>query len=205
MAMFNAKLQAKKDYWLLDYIRTSGSQYINTGEAPVYGTLKAKFKSASSTDMNTAWGAEVYAVANFAYRWSSSSSGGSNKFQFFPSGEAVAVSLSTLQEMEATVDGTSILVKVNGTTYLSKSYTYTMPTIPVYIGCVNKNNNAEKFANVTIYYFELRDTLDKIVYSFVPVIRKSDGAIGMYNKKNKQFYGNSGSGTFTAGSVIGEI
>lgn len=41
-----------------------------------------------------------------------------------------------------------------------------------------------------------------LVREFVPCYRKSDNVIGMWDKVNKQFYTNGGSGTFTKGGDV---
>ena len=41
-----------------------------------------------------------------------------------------------------------------------------------------------------------------LIRDFIPAKRRSDGAIGLYDAVNKQFYTNAGSGTFTAGPVL---
>lgn len=43
---------------------------------------------------------------------------------------------------------------------------------------------------------------DTLLRDFIPCVRTSDGAIGMYDTVNGVFYTNAGTGTFTAGSFI---
>lgn len=62
----------------------------------------------------------------------------------------------------------------------------------------------DKLFGGRIYSLTLYEN-DVLVLDLVPVRRGSDGALGMFNRVNNEFYGNSGLGNFTAGSDIGEI
>ncbi len=52
-----------------------------------------------------------------------------------------------------------------------------------------------------IDWFKIWDSSDNLVRDFVPARRDSDDALGMYDLANHRFYTNAGTGTFTAGPV----
>lgn len=54
-----------------------------------------------------------------------------------------------------------------------------------------------------IYYFDYTEG-DTPVLNVVPARRLADGAVGLYDRVNKVFYPNSGTGEFTAGAETGE-
>jgi hypothetical protein len=51
-----------------------------------------------------------------------------------------------------------------------------------------------------LYYCRFYDG-DRLIRDFIPARRKSDGAIGLYDTVTKQFYNNSGTGTFAYGTI----
>lgn len=61
----------------------------------------------------------------------------------------------------------------------------------------------DKLFSGRIYSLELYDGNTKVL-DLIPVRRESDGALGMYNRLNHEFYGNSGTGNFTAGADNGD-
>jgi len=58
-------------------------------------------------------------------------------------------------------------------------------------------NNGDKLYSGRIYSLQLYEDGD-LVFDLVPVRRNSDNELGLYNRVNNTFYGNSGMGTFTA-------
>ena len=67
----------------------------------------------------------------------------------------------------------------------------------IYIFACNGGNRYYT-GNTRCYYFRMYDN-NTIVRDFVPVKDLKTGAYGLFDKVNKVFYGNSGSGAFTAG------
>ena len=64
-------------------------------------------------------------------------------------------------------------------------------------GCIN-NGVAYRTFSGKIYYCKIWDN-GELVREFIPCKRNSDNVLGMYDKVNNVFYTNSGSGVFTAG------
>ena len=65
------------------------------------------------------------------------------------------------------------------------------------------NNYGDKLFTGRIYSLTLYDD-DTLVLDLIPVRRESDGALGMYNRVAHEFYGNAGTGNFTAGADNGD-
>ena len=53
-----------------------------------------------------------------------------------------------------------------------------------------------------IFYFTIYDSNDNVIADFVPCYLKSNTTIGLYDAKNKIFYANAGTGSFTKGGDI---
>ena len=70
--------------------------------------------------------------------------------------------------------------------------------LPMYIGCINKNNTAYgNKASMKVYRFKIYNG-STLAHDFIPVQRISDKALGLYDLKTSTFKTNSGSGVFTS-------
>lgn len=59
----------------------------------------------------------------------------------------------------------------------------------------------EQYACARLYDMKIYDNED-LVRDFVPCYRKSDNVIGLYDKVNRQFYTNAGTGIFSKGDDV---
>lgn len=68
----------------------------------------------------------------------------------------------------------------------------------LYIFCRNggSGGSAENFKRTKIYYFKIYDENRTLIYDYVPAKRKSDNVIGLYDKVSGDFFTNKGTGTF---------
>lgn len=61
--------------------------------------------------------------------------------------------------------------------------------------------NGITYGNAAIYRFKIFEN-DVLIYDYVPCYRKLDNEIGLYDTVNDVFYINAGTGTFTKGSDV---
>lgn len=102
--------------------------------------------------------------------------------------------------VEMRVNNSLAQMWLNGTSVGTHQYTPDDTTqYPLFLNGLN--SVGQPFSNFNSTNRIYRFTIDGVA-DFVPARRDSDGAIGMFNVLNNQFYGNAGTGTFTAGSVI---
>ena len=59
-----------------------------------------------------------------------------------------------------------------------------------------KTTNARTWGTRIIHYFKYWDVNGNLLLDLIPVERKSDGVLGMFNKLNGQFLTNIADGTF---------
>lgn len=71
---------------------------------------------------------------------------------------------------------------------------------PLYLFARNHNGKTDNYFSGRIYYFKYNDGTQ--YKKLIPCYRKSDGEIGMYDLVNNVFYTNKGSGTFTKGPDV---
>ena len=182
------------DYIKLEYIKTSGSQVINTGIVPISttkweltieitgtGGLNGMMKSNSSGSFIIG-GSKTEAT----YYCNNGASG-----YGFGSGSAGKHKFIIKNGYQGYDD-----IQIN-------SHSYTTSGLTLYIGALHpgwtgtNNYISEKIYRSTLYQG------DTLVQDLIPVKRKSDNKVCMYDLVSNQFY--IGSGTFIAGPVKSDI
>ena len=202
-------------YTTLDYIQSSGTQYINSGVIPAsfdyeIETVFAFDEVNSSNTPLCAWGY----MGNGTYpRWllgsyqskyllnvnATSAFGTQDTLKHTFNGKAYLNS-GNAPRWNCSIDGTVILddqVLASDSSFLSN-------TMPIYMFARNNSGTAGNFVSGKLYKHTVKKAGVKI-QELIPVKRNSDDAIGLYDTVTDTFFGNAGTGTFTAGSATGTI
>lgn len=203
--MMKAKGDIPSSYKVLDYIETTiqgyeqgepytgQGAYIDTGFMPTSATkIVTKIKVSTTYQNNPVFGLyspnTVFHLTPFSYKWytglttSTETSGGSYNN-----------TVGTVYDITFNDNGSII---VNNTTILS-GLTYTIPSANL---CIARRGSvsgrwSSMFGWFKYYLFQIYDN-GVLVRDFVPVRRKSDSVLGMYDKVNGVFYTNAGTGNF---------
>lgn len=168
-----------KEYQRVEYIESTGTQYINTNYTPNQNT-KAYTKF----------------ICN---KLNSGLYSSSNKFTAYISNRgnwrfgSATVIISWLSGVLYTSVQDKTGVIINGTNV----YNYGTVTDFTSTATLRLMFNTDGF-NGKIYEFKLYEN-DILVRNFIPCYRKSDGEIGLYDKVNNKFYTNAGTGEFIKG------
>ncbi len=188
------------DYQLVEYIEGTGTQYIDTLYKP---------------NNNTRVYASYYKTNDYAFIFGSRTSySSSDLFEFYDNGTTSYWS----QFYNSKVVDTSITHSNNTIHKVNMGNVYTTidnqmlsvtDTSNTFNGTYNLFifglNNGGSIENRTligrIYEFKIYDN-GTIVRSMVPVVRKSDNVIGMYDTVNDIFYVNKGTGSFIKGNNV---
>lgn len=186
-------------YTQLEYIKSSGTQYIDTNFIPNQDTrvvCKCTCPSLSSS-------------SNFVFGGRISSS--SIKFSFGSTSTSYYVGYgigSTIKCTKISVSNNILNIDANkskwtittdSTTELT-STTYSTFTSPVSLCLFACNTNGTiNYGSVKIYSFQLYDN-GVLIRNFIPC-KNANNIIGMYDGVNNVFYSNSGTGSFVAGPV----
>ena len=185
-----------KGFKRLEYIQSSGTQYIDSGFVPNQDTrvyAECVLATASSTQ------------ALFGCRVSSSS----RQYQFVTQGGAYRTDYNTtITNLSAasfgtakfTVDKNKNVTYLNGTSVAT--HTYASFTCPGNMYIFATNNNGALYANASakLYCMKVYDN-GTLIRDFIPC-QNASGAVGLWDDVNGVFYGNAGTGAFTAGPVI---
>ena len=197
-------------YKRLDYLESSGTQYINTGvDVSAGARIVSKFAYASFT-LSSSF-AYLYGAENNASPWNCLdvrvySTAGETDFEVFTTKiYRPTLSINTIYDSDFDFRNKSnISVTLNGTKYPSVSATNGLVAYPVYIFAADIANSPTRYSCARIYTFEMYDVDNEPTRNYMPALRISDSKPGLYDLLNDQFYTNAGTGEFTYGSVIDE-
>lgn len=200
--------EVSEKYTEVEYLQSSGTQYIDTGYKPGGNTrVICEFtRIANSPTAN--YGAAVFgarqAKNNYDYTfWGfnhvddklTDNYYSTDKSMTFPGTERVVV------------DKNKNVTTVNNNSSYSVTHTYTNFTSSynLYIFATNKAGSPDtmQMGTIRVYYMKIYDN-DVLVRDFVPAV-DIKGQYGFFDKLNNQFYTNKGSGTFVVGNNTGNV
>ena len=188
------------EYQKVEYIQSSGTQYINTLVNPTSSTKVQTKIMVTGTSEN--WWPIYWVFYNFAsntrfcwwyenwwvWFWYGGNNGANNIVQVWMNTDI------TIEQY------TSWWVSHNIANWTDNSYSwasFTAQNYPMFLFARNNTtSDIDRRLYLKMYYFKIYswDTLTKY---FVPCYRKSDNVIGMYDLVNDVFYTNSWTWTFT--------
>ena len=183
------------EYQEVEYIETSGTQYINSGYY-ANGNSQFEFKITYKTNAGVPFGAYNGSwQTGYGYYHNNTSSNSEYVHYYSNAQTSQQGSQNTTQEIIINKGN----VKVNGiTTYTTPYNTFTID-YPTYVLAGNwAGTRAEQPIACKLYYFTIKES-NELKREFIPCYRKSDSVIGMYDLENNTFYTNAGTGSFTAG------
>ena len=183
-------------YTELEYIQSSGEQYVNTGYKPTPSTrveVDIDFLSGNTT-YNCIFGAGQKASDQFVvYRNNSNTS-----------------MVGQVYSTEHIMTGVSItgrnLVVLSSALFAYGAYSVELTAdsftcdYPLFLFALNRAESAMYLAHQKLYSCKIYEN-GIIVRDFVPAMNSS-GTVGLYDRVGKTFYINEGSGTFTAGPEV---
>lgn len=190
-----------RDYTPIEYLESTGTQYIDTGYIPNQDTgvkTKAVFNSVINSETNMFGSGQNYDNRAFElYTWEQKLS-----FNYF----------NKNYEIDSMAVGDTIVIDWNKNIInYSKNDGPYVEVVHQYGDFVSPHNMV-MFAiqrptgigvgKVKIYYFKIYDN-GTLVRDFVPVLDK-DGVPCMYDLVENKYYYNAGTGDFIAGPIIGE-
>lgn len=180
-------------YKRLEYIQSSGAQYIDTGIIGSYDTrVTADFEVLSiGSGTVFVFGSQANNNVRFCLGITSASVFRSDYGTEYISGPSAATGT------KYTADKNRNVCTINGTAINSNVQTFT-GTTNIYLFA--RSYSSLSYANLKMYGCKIYSN-DVLVRDFIPC-KNASGVAGMWDDVNSVFYGNAGSGTFTAGLEI---
>lgn len=178
-------------YKRLEYIESTGTQYINTGVTPNQNTkLHIKFQTSSAKAV-VAGSDNGYKVSSFMLAVTVASFGSGAQLLTLNDGAVHTVEMAS---GAISVDGVSKGSPGSGT--LSSSY-------PMYIAANNRSGETQEHMVGKLYECAIYNGTTK-VRDYIPC-KNTSGVVGMWDDVNSQFYTNAGTGAFTAGPPLVDL
>lgn len=190
------KIQAArlpKEYQEVEYIQSSGTQYIDTGISPSENliTQVVFIPDASAMTEHAMFGSTWSANGYFMMFYH-------NSLRWHSGGKSVDAS-NFETASKNTIICTHTGLTVNGTLH-SISPTGSDSTNTIYLFATQGTMSGNKGIYKLVYCaMSLNDVL---VREFIPCYRKADSVAGLYDLANNVFYTNAGSGVFAVGSDV---
>lgn len=179
-------------YTELEYIQSTGTQYINSVYCPTYN-CKVIIKINSSTSMDSFFGAQqAWGVASYSL--------GTNTATFANlSTQGISINDGKDHDIEYSKDGLFVDGILTWNAMVSGSFTGGLD-YPMYILANNERNVTVYQSHAKLYYCQVYEN-GLLIRDFVPC-SNSSGSIGLYDLVEGKFYGNIGTGTFIAGPAV---
>ena len=185
----------------LDYIQSSGTQYINSKYIGSNNTkIELTFTALGAGTSNSIIGARDDYRSNaidLTYY-----NGGWYVYGDIE-GE-LSVDFVNNTKYDVIIDNNTIYCKLATDTEYTIVKTFTeksFTTRPIFVFAENWKGTAGSLASLRLHVLKIYNG-DNLVANFLPVKRKSDDEVCLYDKVTHQFLVNSGTGTFTAGPTI---
>mgnify|MGYP004647282361 FL=1 len=195
------KVKLPTGYTQLDFIQSSGTQYIDTGFVPnqntgvLMDTIALNVASANVGSFFFGSNASSQTNAIEGYIYSDACVGVYNGIQ---ANGTVTVSANNRLDLKYYRNYQRAIRTNDSSTVFNQTYTAATFTSPNNLNLFRLPRGfygVLKFMSARIY------DNDVLIRYFVPC-RDSNGNIGLYDVIGKQFYNNSGAGTFTAGNDV---
>lgn len=188
-------------YTQLDYIQSSGTQYIDTG---ISGGANASYEIMfRPTSSNVSYQQYFAGDKNptIPKLCENSTSYTTLFIEVGTTNTTTSISSSTRNTVKYNSDGS---ITVNGTSITGLPTTAGAGWGSLTWWIFNAHEEPTLYANMELYGLKMW-TDGILVRNFVPAKRNSDSVIGLYDSVSHTFFTNAGTGTFTAGSETSQI
>ena len=191
-----------KDYKQLEYIETTGTQYIDTGFIPNQDTrVVCEFMFTSKVNLSCLYGSKTKVGSNdYSFRLSSAN----NVMRWQP---IYGTQYGTFTDIPVDTDWhisdhNKNEVYFDNVLKTQSPFTYTEFTAPntLAIGASKTGSSVSTYCKARFKSFKIYDN-GIMVRDLLPC-KASDGRIGMYDTLNGVFYDNKGTDNFVAGNEI---
>jgi hypothetical protein len=178
------------EYQEVEYIESTGTQYISTG-AEIFGStnhgIYIDFIPTSFYNYNTIYGSTLDADTNEG--WIYSNGGLASRYKNIRYGTDNNITVNSRIKYELTKEENTLTKIVNGTTIGTGTVSGTSS------GVVLLFLSGSDYGKYKLFSCKLSKN-GEIVRDFIPCIRKSDNEVGLYDLIEGVFYTNQGTGEF---------
>ena len=188
-------------YKVVEYIESTGTQYINTGYSPKSKTkanVKLSFLDLSyGSAVMGAWNSSTDSRWQLFYVYSDGSNHEVLDFGYGSNGNAYGVNISenvVYNILMYQQDG-KVKLFVDNSSWLYDTPSYVDSGYNMFLFGRNRNNSINSPSKIKLYSCKIYEN-DVVVRCFIPCVRKVDGVAGLFDTVNNVFYTNAGTGDF---------
>ena len=198
------------EYQEVEYIASSGKEYINTEFIPrVNTTARLKVKITTLTrdtaDILSSMDTTSFKRYVFAYLDHQNKLQCDFGYSTLNCNKGEAIEKGGVYTIESRMGSNLQTFKINESSYsTSHDYSNVKPREPLYLFARNNAGNTESYFAGAIYYCEIYDR-GTLVRQFIPCYRVKDNVAGLYDTVTKKFYGNLGEGGFAYGPEVSNM
>lgn len=194
---------ALSEYTQLEYIESTGTQYIDTAFKPNQDTT-----CEVSLYKNTNNSCRIFGAWSTSYHentFSIGTDGPDNSYIGYDSqydGSDNGKKIPTIPNGNHIVGLYKNIYKLDSNIIKTYNYQNFTCTKSIYLFVQHTHDGAlEQYGAYRLYYCKIWDN-NTLVRNMIPVKRKSDNVLGLYDKVNNVFYMNRGTGNFIAGPAV---
>lgn len=191
-------------YTALEYLESSGTQYINTQHIPDTNTGLYNRYAYTTNSAGQSFGVKQsnsQLLINARYALGASNGFGWNTWQaisqnkYINSGDIVECSVNWMNNRRASVAAPNRTDTWVVTWYGASSTLQGVYAQPVYLFGLNNNGSMAESSPYRMFEARISNGAE-IAANLIPALRKSDGVAGMWDTVRKQFFTNAGTGVF---------
>ena len=177
-------------YTEVQYIQSTGTQYVDTGFKPNQDSRVLIKLSTSETGSHTVFGAD--------FSWTDDGFALGVGFTHYGKETGTISGLNNGSPHE--VDFNKNIISMDGSTVLTMgASTFSVPhNLALFAN--NRAGGIQEKTTMALYYCRIYDG-NTIIRDYIPC-KNAGGAVGLYDLIGQKFYGNAGTGSFTAGPVV---
>lgn len=179
----------------IQYIQSSGSQYIDTGFKPNQNTRVLMDVQCMSNGTYPFYGSRISASGQAYGLWKISDT--SLRYDY-GTGRASANTSNT--NVRVLIDSNKNVCEFRDTTLTNTSRTFSVSYNLLILAFNTANEVDERMMSARLYSFSIYDN-GVLVRDFTPV-ETGEGEVGLYDNVEGRFYRNSGTGVFVAGPYV---
>ena len=181
-------------YTQVEYIQSSGTQYVDTGFKPNQDTrVVCDVIFPQSDSSKWLFGARTSASSGDSYNFLTYEN--QYRSDYRSSREQFSISQGRIK-----IDKNKNITNVDGTQKSESTYKTFQCPHNLFLFANNNNGSVQNPGSVTLYSCEVYDN-DTLIRDYIPCINPG-GEVGLYDTVDGLFYGNEGTGTFTAGPEV---
>ena len=187
------------EYTELEYIESTGTQYLYTDISPTHHQVRVKFEFTELKNNGFVFGCNYYHFGYFDGSFFSSNYTGSPDERNFTTPAAQINTLYNVilnQNSSTSINNTVVATNFNDRADLTLK-------VAIFTRNVRDTYTASRTSKVKMYSLQIIDnSTGNTILNLIPVKRKIDDEICMYDKISKQYFTNQGTGVFLAGPEL---